>query len=106
MVQQILNTFFKFLFFGPTREIVLNQTQMVSIVLELLSDKNPNIRVLVNAILDYVQGHDDTWRQEIKTKRFYNHNQVFMQLLDEFDKQYPIQGEGAEYDMYDEMYYD
>lgn len=54
MVQQILNTFFKFLFFGPTREIVLNQTQMVSIVLELLSDKNPNIRVLVNAILDYV----------------------------------------------------
>lgn len=74
MVQQILNTFFKFLFFGPTRELVLYQTQMVSIVLELLSDKNPNIRVLVNAILDYVQTHDDTWRNEIKTKRFYNHN--------------------------------
>ena len=37
MVQQILNTFFKFLFFGPTREIVLHQTQMVSIVLELLT---------------------------------------------------------------------
>ena len=54
MVQQILNTFFKFLFFGPTRDMVLHQTQMVSIVLELLSDKNPNIRVLVNAILDYV----------------------------------------------------
>ncbi len=28
-----------------------------------------------------------------------------MQLLDEFDKQYPVQ-DGAEYDMYDEMYYD
>jgi len=86
MVQQILNTFFKLLFFGPTREIVLYQTQMVSIVLELLSDKNPNIRILVNAILDYVQQHDDTWRQEIKTKRFYNHNQVFMQLLDDYEK--------------------
>ena len=54
MVQQILNTFFKFLFFKPTRDIVLHQTQMVSIVLELLSDKNPNIKGLVNAILDYV----------------------------------------------------
>ena len=54
MVQQILNTFFKFLFFKSTREIVLHQTQMVSIVLELLSDKNPNIKGLVNAILDYV----------------------------------------------------
>ena len=62
MVQQILNTFFKFLFFKPTREIVLHQTQMVSIVLELLSDKNPNIRILVNAILDYVQIHDDMWK--------------------------------------------
>lgn len=104
MVQQILNTFFKFLFFGPTRELVLNHTQIVSIVLELLSDKNPNIRVLVNAILDYVQVHDENWRPEIKSKRFYNHNQVFMQLLDDADKQYPVQG--YDYDMYDEMYYD
>lgn len=70
MVQQILNTFFKFLFFGPTRELVLHSTMMVSIVLELLSDKNPNIRILVNAILDYVQIHDDSWKQEIKAKRF------------------------------------
>ena len=58
MVQQILNTFFKFLFFQSTREIVLHKTQMVQIVLELLTDKNPNIKGLVNAILDYVQLHD------------------------------------------------
>lgn len=70
MVQQILNTFFKFLFFAPTRDIVLRQIQMVSIVLELLSDKNPNIKGLVNAILDYVQLHDEMWRNEIKTRRF------------------------------------
>ena len=62
MVQQILNTFFKFMFFKPTRELVLHSTQMVSIVLELLSDKNPNIRKLVNAILDYVQLHDEMWK--------------------------------------------
>ena len=78
MVQQILNTFFKFLFFGPTRDMVLHQTQMVSIVLELLSDKNPNIRVLVNAILDYVQIHDENWKQEIKAKRFQVHNQMYL----------------------------
>jgi hypothetical protein len=101
MVQQILNTFFKLLFFGPTRDLVLYNTQMVSIVLELLSDKNPNIRVLVNAILDYVQVHDDQWRDESKMKRFYNHNEVFMQLLDEYDRQYPL-----EQYAYDEMYYD
>ena len=85
MVQQILNTFFKFLFFAPTRDMVLHQTQMVSIVLELLSDKNPNIRVLVNAILDYVQIHDDNWKQEIKAKRFQVHNQMYLQVMEEYD---------------------
>jgi hypothetical protein len=85
MVQQILNTFFKFLFFAPTRDMVLHQTQMFSIVLELLSDKNPNIRVLVNAILDYVQIHDDNWKQEIKAKRFQVHNQMYLQVMEEFD---------------------
>lgn len=76
---------------------------MVSIVLELLSDKNPNIRVLVNAILDYVQIHDEMWRQEIKARRFQVHNQVYIKLMEEYDKQYPIvPGEDP---MYDDMYY-
>ena len=104
MVQQILNTFFKFLFFTPTREIVLHQTQMVSIVLELLSDKNPNIKGLVNAILDYVQLHDEMWKSEIKSRRFQIHNSVFLEIMDEYDKQYPIGGEGGE-ELYDDMYY-
>ena len=47
---------------------------MVNIVLELLNDKNPNIRTLVGAILDYVQIHDEHWKQEIKAKRFMVHN--------------------------------
>ena len=76
---------------------------MVSIVLELLSDKNPNIRILVNAILDYVQIHDDMWKQEIKARRFQVHNQVYLKLMEEYDKQYPmVNGEDG---MYDDMYY-
>jgi len=70
-------------------------------VLELLSDKNPNIRVLVNAILDYVQIHDEQWKKEIKAKRFQVHNQVYMQIMEEYDKQYPLQQpDDGMYDMY------
>jgi hypothetical protein len=81
MVQQILNTFFKFLFFQPTREIVLHKTQMVQIVLELLTDKNPNIKGLVNAILDYVQLHDQVWKNEIKSRRFQVHNAEYIEAM-------------------------
>lgn len=103
MVQQILNTFFKFLFFKPTREVVLHQTQMVSIVLELLSDKNPNIRKLVNAILDHVQLHDEMWKQEIKTRRFQVHNQVYLKLMEDYEKQFPNADGMYEYYYDDEM---
>jgi len=100
LVLQILNTFFKFLFFKPTREVVIHQTQMVSIVLELLSDRNPNIRGLVNTILDYVMIYDDGYKAEIKNKRFLAHNQIYLQIMEEYEKQYPLGEEEAMYDMY------
>jgi hypothetical protein len=50
----------------------------VAVVLELLSDKNPNIRSVVNSTLDLVQLFDEGWKQEIKTKKFMNHNQVYL----------------------------
>ena len=83
--------------------MVLHQTQMVSIVLELLSDKNPNIRKLVNAILDYVQLHDEMWKQEIKTRRFQVHNQVYLKLMEDYEKQYPNPDGMYEYYYDDEM---
>lgn len=78
---------------------------MVSIVLELLSDKNPNIKGLVNAILDYVQLHDEMWKNEIKMRRFQVHNSVYLEIMDEYEKQYPMEAAEGEYDERDEMYY-
>jgi hypothetical protein len=59
---------------------------MVSIVLELLSDKNPNIKGLVNAILDYVQLHDEMWKNEIKIRRFQVHNTEYLECMELYDK--------------------
>ena len=70
MVQQILFTYHRLLLFRVTREIMLEQTQIVNVVLELFNDKNPVIRKLVEQTLDLVQMHDEMWKQEIKTKKF------------------------------------
>jgi len=78
---------------------------MVSIVLELLNDKNPNIKTLINAILDFVQLHDEMWKNEIKIRRFQAHNNVYLEIMDEFDKQYPVNDEGEDEGIYDDIYY-
>lgn len=77
---------------------------MVSIVLELLSDKNPNIKGLVNAILDYVQLHDEMWKGEIKIRRFQVHNSMYLEIMEKFEKEYPIDQVNGE-NFYEDMYY-
>jgi hypothetical protein len=74
----------------------------VSVVLELLSDKNPNIRTIVNQILDLVQAYDEGWKQEIKTRKFQIHNQVYLQIMEEYDQKIPFPSEedAAFYDYY------
>jgi hypothetical protein len=41
------------------------------------------------------------WRNEIKTRRFYGHNSVYIEIMEEYEKQYPIEEEEGE-GMYDE----
>ena len=81
---------------------------MVQIVLELLTDKNPNIKGLVNAILDYVQLHDQMWKNEIKMRRFQVHNQEYLDICNEQERQYGaedgLMGPDGIYD--DMLYYD
>lgn len=71
-----------------------------------MTDKNPNIKGLVNAILDYVQIHDHIWKNEIKTRRFEVHNNEYITANQEFEAQtYGDEvGMGAE-GLYDDMYY-
>jgi len=40
------------------------------------------------------------WKQEIKMRRFQVHNQVYLEIMDEYDKQYPVDSNEEE-----EMYY-
>lgn len=100
MVQQILYTYHRLLMYRVTREIMLEQTQIVNVILELLNDKNPNIRKLVNSTLDLVQLHDEMWKQEIKTKKFEMHNEVYLGLMDEYEAQAEGLDEEALYDYY------
>jgi Kinesin-associated protein (KAP) len=100
MVQQILYTYHRLLYYRVTREIMLEQTQIVNVILELLNDKNPNIRKLVNSTLDLVQLHDEMWKQEIKIKKFEMHNEVYLGLMEEYEAQAQGLDDEALYDYY------
>mmetsp|Transcript_30666 Transcript_30666/g.30305 ORF Transcript_30666/g.30305 Transcript_30666/m.30305 type:complete len:609 (-) Transcript_30666:29-1855(-) len=82
MVMQIMYTFYRLLLFKATRTIILNKTQAVNFLLELLQDKNPRIRKMADTVLSLVQEYDEDWREEIKLKRFQLHNQEWLSLIE------------------------
>ncbi len=46
------------------------------------------------------------WKNEIKIRRFHIHNSVYLEIMEEYDKQYPIEPMGAEDGgIYDDYYY-
>jgi hypothetical protein len=86
-----LGTLFKLLFFKKTREEILYSTSFIDIALELLSDKNPNIRKLTNTILDYVQIQDEEGLvDEIKQKRFEIANSAYCRMSAKYDKEHGL----------------
>lgn len=74
MVMQIMYGFHKMLHFRHSRSILLDQTETVSYLLELMQDKNPRIKSLADSILSVVQEYDLEWKEEIKAKRFSLYN--------------------------------
>ena len=101
MVQQILFTFYRLVFYKQTRDVILNETQVVNYMLELLQDKNQRIRKMADTVLSVVQEVDPTWSQSIRHKRFYLYNQEWLTAVQNMeDMQYYDQSESEEGDAF------
>lgn len=80
-VLQIIFVWNKLLFYAPTRGLVLEQQQAVAYLLDLMHDKNDEIRRVCNGALDIIAECDEVWAKEIRAKRFEFHNAVWLQLM-------------------------
>jgi len=67
---------------------------------EALGDKNPRIRRLVNDIDDLIMEFDPVLAEKIKAKKFYIHNQEWVDSMEQFDENMDWNGymEGGQWD--------
>lgn len=85
IVLQLLFSFHCLLAHEETREIVMQDTQVTSYVMDLMRDKNESIRKQATATLSMIgefdaeqasqRGEQSTWSERIKALRFELHNQ-------------------------------
>ena len=62
---------------------MLQQTQIVIYLLDLLLDQNEQIRRVSSLCLDAVAEADDQWASQIRQRKFQMHNHQWLELVDE-----------------------
>lgn len=93
IVLQITYTFFRCLQHPQTRDVLLNHTQVVSYFVDLLYDKNVEIRKMADQTLDVVMEFDPEWARQIRLRKFQIYNAEWLQAIERED-----QGMGPEDD--------
>ena len=74
IVNQMMYAVYKMMMYRHTRDFVLQKTNIIAYVLQLLEDANARIRKMADQLLMMVQEFSEEYREAIKQKRFTLHN--------------------------------
>ena len=83
VVLQILYAFYHLLQAAEPRYSLLQQTQLVVYLLDLLMDKNEQVRRMADLCLDAVMENDEAWAPQIRQRKFQMHNREWLEVVDE-----------------------
>jgi len=80
-VLQIAFAFNKFMLFEGTRNAMLSSTQVVFYLVDLLQDKNKEVRRVADQCLDIIMDADEEWAVRIRNLKFEAFNQDWLDVV-------------------------
>ncbi|GAX77716.1 hypothetical protein CEUSTIGMA_g5159.t1 [Chlamydomonas eustigma] len=80
-VLQIAFSFNKFLMYDDTRLALLNYTQVVFYLIDLLQDKNKEVQKVADQCLDIIMDTDEEWAVRIRNLKFEAFNQEWLEVV-------------------------
>ncbi|TPX32870.1 hypothetical protein SmJEL517_g04051 [Synchytrium microbalum] len=83
MVLQIIYAIYHFLLHPSSRTVLLQRTQLVSYLIDLLYDRNASIRKMCDVCLDIIGETDAEWSARIRRQRFRHHNAAWLRCVTE-----------------------
>jgi len=83
IVLQILHTFYHMLHATELRFALLQQTQLVIYLLDLLQDMNEDIQRAADLCINVVVESDETWAPQIRQRKFQMYNKEWLEVVDE-----------------------
>lgn len=82
MVLQIVFVFQQILRNESTRHYMIKETESPAYLIDLMHDKNPEIRKVCDYCLDIIADTDAEWATRIKLEKFRNHNSQWLTMVE------------------------
>lgn len=82
MVCQIVYVFYQMIFHESTREVIIKQTQAPAYLIDLMNDKNTEIRKVCDNTLDIIAEYDEEWAKKIQLEKFRWHNSHWLEMVE------------------------
>lgn len=101
VVLQIAYVFYQMIWHEDTRNIIISNTQAPAYLIDLMHDRNEQIRNVCDNTLDIIREYDSEWEKRIQLEKFRWHNSQWIEIVD--THQQNEDGGGGGDDMYDDV---
>uniref|UniRef100_A0A671NMN8 Kinesin-associated protein 3b n=1 Tax=Sinocyclocheilus anshuiensis TaxID=1608454 RepID=A0A671NMN8_9TELE len=81
-VCQIIYVFYQMVFHQATRDVIIKDTQAPAYLIDLMHDKNVEIRQVCDNTLDIIAEYDEEWGKKIQSEKFRWHNSQWLEMVE------------------------
>nr|XP_046176946.1 kinesin-associated protein 3-like isoform X2 [Oncorhynchus gorbuscha] len=81
-VCQIVYVFYQMVFHQATREVIIKETQAPAYLIDLMHDKNAEIRKVCDNTLDIIAEYDEEWGRKTQREKFRWHNSQWLEMVE------------------------
>ncbi|XP_026062264.1 kinesin-associated protein 3b isoform X1 [Carassius auratus] len=81
-VCQIIYVFYQMVFHQATRDVIIKDTQAPVYLIDLMHDKNVEIRQVCDNTLDIIAEYDEEWGKKIQSEKFRWHNSQWLEMVE------------------------
>nr|XP_042903737.1 kinesin-associated protein 3 isoform X1 [Parasteatoda tepidariorum]XP_042903739.1 kinesin-associated protein 3 isoform X3 [Parasteatoda tepidariorum]XP_042903740.1 kinesin-associated protein 3 isoform X1 [Parasteatoda tepidariorum] len=82
IVLHIVYLFYQLIYHRATREVIIKDTQIPGYLLDLMHDKNTEIRKLCDRSLEIISEYNEEWAKKIQIEKFRWHNCQWLEMIE------------------------
>ncbi|KFP02362.1 Kinesin-associated protein 3, partial [Calypte anna] len=79
---QFISVFYQMVFHQATRDVIIKETQAPAYLIDLMHDKNAEIRKVCDNTLDIIAEYDEEWAKKIQSEKFRWHNSQWLEMVE------------------------